>query len=604
MNTHKYISTQIEREIPQFIRMEYPNFVAFLKYYYEWLEQSGKPYHFIANILDFSNVDETTLEFLDYFGKTFLASLPDIIYDQNNIATLVKNIIQYYSARGSEKAFEFLFRIFEYKDDTTKNYIDIYYPSYDMLRVSDGKWVNDKSLKIINPPEEIDTWRNAEIEGIISGAKSIIDDIKAYESTVSNIKIGELFIIDFDILHNIEKFICGEEIKITTLDLKEYYATIENVLAGIKITSPGKYYSHNQRVHITDNSLPVLVGEDARVIIDTVNKDSISGLSIVNGGSGYQVNDKVILDGLGFGTGAYGYVNSVDASGAIQDIKLLSKGHGYDSNQKVVINSQNGTGAVVFIESDHIGEVKNVDIREFGINYIKDNTKLVFNTIIRIYDINIDFEIGETITALSSGVIGVIEYWDRISNTMSIRIDDSSNTNFIPGETIKGSRWLGTATIYDSYKAEGEIIEGCVCNYKGKYINMDGHISSLKYIQDSYFYQLFSYMLKTNIDKKYWEDVIRYTHPAGTISFSLKDIQLNYERFSDGGIIAPKLDTTEFYKFRWQPENYHGGYIGYRANTQIKQYKDIVIDDISNINNNIINKTKFCFGAEIEIISP
>ena len=603
MNTHKYISTQIEREIPQFIRMEYPNFVSFIKYYYEWLEQSGKPYHYIANILDFSDIDETSLQFLEYFGKNFLASLPDIIYDQNNIATLVKNIIQYYSARGSEKAFEFLFRIFEYKNSTNEDYIDIYYPSYDMLRVSDGKWVNDKSLKIINPPDEINTWKNAEVVGLVSGAKSIIDDINVYESTITNIKIGELFIVDFDVLHNIDKFICGEDIKITTLDMKEYYASIENVLAGIKITSPGKYYSHNQRIHITDKSLPLPVGEDARVIVDTVNKDAISGLTIVNGGSGYEVNDKVILDGNDFGTGAYGFVQSVNASGAIQKIKLLSKGHGYSANQKVVINSQNGTGAIVFIESDHIGEVKTVDIREFGINYVKNNTKLVFNTIIRVYDISIDFDIGETITGLTSNVSGVIEYWDRVSNTMSIRIE-SSNTVFTPGETIKGSRWNSTAIIYDFYTAQGEMIEGCVCNYKGKYINMDGHISSLKYIQDSYFYQLFSYMLKTNKDKKYWEDVTKYSHPAGTISFSLKDIQIKYERYSNGGIIAPKIETTEFYKFRWQPENYHGGYIGYKANTQIKQYKDIVIDYIANINNNIINKTRYCFGSEIEIVSP
>ena len=107
-DSSKLISSQIEKEIPQFIRLDYPNFVAFVVAYYEFIEQEGLPYHFIANALNYSDVDRTSLEFLELFGRNFLSSLPDLIYSENSIPLLVKNIEQHYSAIGSESAFDFL----------------------------------------------------------------------------------------------------------------------------------------------------------------------------------------------------------------------------------------------------------------------------------------------------------------------------------------------------------------------------------------------------------------------------------------------------------------------------------------------------------------
>jgi len=600
-DSKKLISTVIDRYIPQFIRMEYPVFVDFITIYLQWLEQNGKPYHFIANALNFSDIDRTSLELLEIFGRNFLSSLPDIIYDQNNIATLVKNINQYYSAIGSEKAFEFLFRLFDLKDDDNPDneYIEMYYPSYDILRVSDGKWVNERSIKIKNPPENVTDWVGAEINGVTSLAKGIVDEIKLYTTSDSNTEIAELFLIDFDIIHGINKFRQGETINVITKELETYTIQPEKVLGKIKITSGGKYFSYNQRVRIINKNLPGLdIGEDARVVVDQVYDGEVTGFDIIHPGQNYQVNDKITVTGTGFGNGAYGYVKEVDANGGITKTKLVYGGGGYGHNQKVVIDSKNGTGAVLFIESDDIGTVKSLEIRNFGYNYDPDNVDLVFNTVMRIYDIDIDGEIGETYTGQTSGATGVVEYWDRVSNTISVYVTSGT---FVAGETIIGDRWGGSATIYDIYTATAEITEDCICRYKGRYLNMDGHISSLRYIQDSYFYQVFSYLIKTNKDKQYWKDTIAATHPAGMIGFSYNDILLQYKRESDGGFIGPKMESTEFYKFRWQPNQFHGGFVSNFSNTQIKQYANIIIDEISNINTNILDKTNYCFGSNIKI---
>jgi hypothetical protein len=623
LDSHKYISSQIEREIPQFIRMEYPNFVAFIKAYYEWMEKQGAPYHFIANALNFSDVDRTSLQLLDEFGKNFLSPLPSIIYEQNNIATLIKNINQYYSARGSEKAFQFLFRLFQYQGDKDHD-LEFYYPSYDMLRISDGKWVNELSIKIIDPPDNVMAWEAGELYGEESGTKAIIDEIQVYESE-TGIKIAELFLIEFDIIHTTDKFICGETIKITTKEFETYYASIEHIFSGVEITDPGKYYSHNQRIHVDElENVEILMledgsfieledgqilnseyvydgeplGENARLIVDRVSKGKITGFTVINGGTGYQVNDKITVEGEGFGTGAYGSVTEVGSNGEIISVNLSYGGHDYDHNQKVIIDSKNGLRAVIMIESDDIGGITDIEVRNFGINYYWINTQVIFNTVLRIYDIAIDGEIGEQIIGQTSGAKGIVEYWDKKSNTISVFV---TLGEFIPGEQLLGERWNGTATIYDIYKAKGKVKEGCLCRYKGRYINMDGHISSLKYIQDSYFYQMFSYMLKTGEDKENWMDYIKHVHPAGTIGFSYRDIVSQYLKESYGGFICPHLDTTEFYKFRWQPDQYHGGHIRWEANTQMKQYKNIVIDEISNININKLDKTGYTYGSEITI---
>lgn len=600
-DSSKLISTQIEREIPQFIRMEYPNFVAFVVYYYEWMEKQGAPYHFIANTLNFADVDRTSLELLDIFGRNFLQPLPDIIYDNNNIATLVKNINQYYSARGAEKSFQFLFRLFDYQQDEEQD-LEFYYPSYDMLRVSDGKWVNEKTLKIIDPPglETIMSWESGEITGETSGAKAVIDEVKVYEST-SGVSIAEIFLLEMDIINTPQKFIVGEDISVVIFNedtlLEEnlsHIATTENVFYQVQITDPGKFYIPDQRVKVINSG----DGEDARVVINYTGKGTVTGFTVLDGGSDYVVGDKVYTQGDTFGSGAYGKVSSVGIGGDITSVELIFGGHDYRYSQGVVIDSLEGSHAEIILDSDDIGTVESLTIRDFGINYLTSESTIVFNTAMRIYGVSGDMFIGEEIIGGTSGAEGIVEYWDRDTGVLSVNVTSGT---FEALEEITGQRYGGTANIHDISLATGELVEGCLCEYDGRYINLDGHVSSLKYIQDSYFYQMFSYMLKTTRDKEEWKDYIKHVHPAGLIGFSYKDVVSQYFNESYGGFISPHLDTAEFYKFRWDSQHFDGDFTQDFGLTQIKQYKDVVIDDVININNNIINKTGYCYGSEITI---
>jgi hypothetical protein len=88
-------------------------------------------------------------EFIDSFKNEFLFDFPETlaITDKKTIvdkAKLVKNIRSFYKAKGTEKTYDFLFRILY---DTA---VEFYYPKKDILKLSDGKWVLRKTVKISN----------------------------------------------------------------------------------------------------------------------------------------------------------------------------------------------------------------------------------------------------------------------------------------------------------------------------------------------------------------------------------------------------------------------------------------------------------------------
>ncbi len=51
------VSDRIEEQIPQFIREDYPDFIQFIKYYYQSLELKGNPVDVIQNIDEYYNID-------------------------------------------------------------------------------------------------------------------------------------------------------------------------------------------------------------------------------------------------------------------------------------------------------------------------------------------------------------------------------------------------------------------------------------------------------------------------------------------------------------------------------------------------------------------
>ena len=55
----KLISPLIESQFPSFYKEEGPQFIAFVKAYYQWMEQTGNPLNISRNLLTYKDIDTT-----------------------------------------------------------------------------------------------------------------------------------------------------------------------------------------------------------------------------------------------------------------------------------------------------------------------------------------------------------------------------------------------------------------------------------------------------------------------------------------------------------------------------------------------------------------
>ena len=144
------LSTIVPFQLPEFVREDHPHLTEFIEAYYEWLDQETDYLRSPMRLGEIVDIDTTMDIFVDRFRKQYLLDFPETLAINKetgkplNQKTLIKNIKDFYRAKGTEKTYRFLFRILF---DTT---VDFYYPKTDILRLSDGKWVVNKSIKVLH----------------------------------------------------------------------------------------------------------------------------------------------------------------------------------------------------------------------------------------------------------------------------------------------------------------------------------------------------------------------------------------------------------------------------------------------------------------------
>ena len=147
MTTDLRTSLLVNRQVPEFIRDEYPTFITFLEAYYEFLEQKqGTQANDLItqakNLRYISDVDDSISQFQKNFINTYAPLIPqDAVSDK---AFLIKNVLPLYLTKGNIKSFELFFRLL-YGTEVT-----ITFPKDNILRASDGKWTVENVVRIDN----------------------------------------------------------------------------------------------------------------------------------------------------------------------------------------------------------------------------------------------------------------------------------------------------------------------------------------------------------------------------------------------------------------------------------------------------------------------
>jgi hypothetical protein len=127
------LHTVVSKQIPEFIRAQYPLFVEFIEAYYAYQDQYEQ-----RDITELRDIDETLTSFIQYFKNEldiFGSTYPYI--DQRLFLRKSKEL---FTVKGVEDAYKFLFRIL-YNQNA-----DISYPWNSVLIPSSGIWNQDISI--------------------------------------------------------------------------------------------------------------------------------------------------------------------------------------------------------------------------------------------------------------------------------------------------------------------------------------------------------------------------------------------------------------------------------------------------------------------------
>lgn len=268
-----YISTFVEQQFPAFYRDEGPMFVAFIKAYYEWMEQENNVLYHSRRIPTYKDIDETTEDFIIHFKEKYL---PDIQFEtESNKRLFIKNALDFYRSKGTKRSIDLFFKLI-YGIPAS-----VYYPGDDLFKLSDGEWVLPQYLEVTPSTKNIQ-FVGKEIVGSISGATAFVDDLvvkKAkgkyihvmYISSVSgDFQTGELIAYDDDYDNN---------------------PVIVGSLSSFDIDSGGADFEIGETVNFISNN-----GSFGKALITGI--DSTSGLvsfELSDGGFGYNSNSQILI---------------------------------------------------------------------------------------------------------------------------------------------------------------------------------------------------------------------------------------------------------------------------------------------------------------------
>lgn len=168
----KFISNFIKNQFPSFYEKEGPVFILFLQAYYEWLEKDGNAVGESRNLFEYRDIDTTISnnveDFLGHFQQKYLYGIPYNII--SNKRFLLKHIQDIYRSKGTDRCYQLLFRLI-YNED-----IDIYKPGYDILKASDGTWIQPNYLEVTDSPV-LNTLIGKQVVGSVSNTVATIESV-------------------------------------------------------------------------------------------------------------------------------------------------------------------------------------------------------------------------------------------------------------------------------------------------------------------------------------------------------------------------------------------------------------------------------------------
>ena len=316
---------------------------------------------------------------------------------------------------------------------------------------------------------------------------------------------------------------------------------------SIKIINSGENYK----------KLPLIVGADpssdfvgtATVLFDSTTK-VITAVRIDELGSNYVNPIAIITDGDGVGA----QFRVVQQNGRLFSISVENPGRGYTYAPSIVIVESD---VELYASGSEIGIPRSVNIINNGGAYHLDKTvssEVSSQYTLSLRNFNGEFQKGEIVTQSING-----------NEVLRARVSEYRNgSNLLKLEGITGILRENVEIIGRISSASGTVVRIFVSKFNtnitsffdnlGYYKSDKGKIGvANQKITDSFFYQDYSYVVKSKTSIEQWRDLIKSTtHPAGFKLFGQVDVETsaNTEMPVAGDRKADTFTTIQL----WDPE--------------------------------------------------
>ncbi len=236
MSLEKRISYYNNNQFPAFMQEEGANMITFIKRYYEWLETVDEVNYSKRSFTDYQDVDKSPAKFFDFLRNEFMVSLPKKL--RTDERTLLKNIQDFYLAKGAENSFRLLYRIL-YNEE-----IEFYNPGDDILKASDGRWFVEQYL-ILEPNADTTDIVGNQIRGTTSKAKARVERIET--SIVGGVAVNYIYVSNrINTFQNEEIIVTGNGRFVGVLNnyviLPGRYLSTKGHLSSDKFLQDNDYY--------------------------------------------------------------------------------------------------------------------------------------------------------------------------------------------------------------------------------------------------------------------------------------------------------------------------------------------------------------------------
>lgn len=269
-------------------------------------------------LLDYSDIDHTTEEFLQYFQKDFLPSI-DLSKLKNKRLT-IKNITDLYQKKGSEESIKFLMRLLYAQD------AEIRYPDKETIYISESGYNEERRLVLHmtqdKVPSETDkiTYYASDNKTILAEAN--IERLNTLTSDIYSCSISR---------NHYGTFVENTTVTVLNRDgITSYTGTILGVNTGINTESGSSTY-------IEHDESGIILAEDGSGIL--MEKSTIGSL--------YSLNDTILFTGAKDDAGVIDSSARVDelSAGEVKEVIIEHAGINYEAGEMIVFDEVNSDGS-------------------------------------------------------------------------------------------------------------------------------------------------------------------------------------------------------------------------------------------------------------------